>query len=161
MDHGEQVAVQLAEKATARVVGDIAFEDIELALASEDAVVVAGLPEGGAGGGVWTVGEGIGGDFLEAVDDASQVERQLACEEDDAVQMVGHELEVEQPDAVVHLCAAPPGAFRLTSQVAVDKARRVVGALDAPEGLAAGGRLDGDHVDAAAVVVVSVAAAVH
>ena len=78
---------------TARVVLQIAEHGIELAPALQDAVVVTLFPEGGQ---LQRTGNPITTD-LEAVDDMAQMAWQSICHMDDAVQVVGHELNGEQP----------------------------------------------------------------
>ena len=94
----------------ARVVIQVLEHGIELALALQDAVVVALLPERGQG---QFPGDPVAPD-LEAVDHVAQVAREPFGDLNDGVQVIWHESQGEQPDLGVesrYLAPAGGDAF--------------------------------------------------
>ena len=106
----EELRVLALDEETAGIVGEIVLPDVELSPAEEDFVIVVELEENAVVGGFTmsifvltlhssvvqngTKGmEGLSAAGLEAVEDLSQRVRHLAGDEEDGMEMVGHELE--------------------------------------------------------------------
>ena len=157
----EQVGVSALAGEAARVVAHILNQILQPHAAVEDAVVEAFFPQ--AARVEAQLSASIVAATFEATDDAAQVDRQAVVHEEDDVEMIGHHLMGDDLDDGVIVGDAQHGVVdglahgaevhhgRLGLAVTGDMAQQCAAVLDNK----------GEHVDAAALIVVADATAQH
>lgn len=167
VDAREVVGVLANEREAARVVRDVAQENFQLASVGQDPVVVAGGEQARCVGHIWPTTERqiteqprpirLGAADLEAANDLAEVAAHAPLDEEQPMEMVGHDDAGEQLNLrVVARYLAPAGLDALAERRLLDGA-----ADEATQNGTPPLDFERDHVDAALVVVVAEAPLLH
>lgn len=161
VEAGEEVGVAANDREPLGVGSNVVDEDLKLAAAKENSVVVA-LGEKIWGGAMYGASTGLGPiglgtADLEAPDDLAEVAGHALANEEKPVEVVGHDGAFDEQDLGVEARDLPPAVGDGPAQLAQLDALADQFAENRPAAL----DFERNHVDAALVVVVAEAAALH